>query len=289
MKPATKGFGLACLHGVLMISTGWGHVRTGPEGFSINLPVSYERLAEVTHEVCGDGIVHGTFQYEHEKGIAGADTATGSAAFPPWTGSGDLCYKVRAQAIAPAHFVASNDVGTITVRYLVERVDDLHTHIAIDAVFVEDGHRRRHLSKGLVETSEFREIATRLKAIADAEAQAEEARQRREEQRLQAERAARKGQLQATLTALKSRLDTASARVEEDEKQVQELRRQSLARVRAPSAELKASPCVQATSLHLLDAGQTIRLLRRTAYWSQVRTKDGQEGWVYHLLLEPEP
>lgn len=256
----------------------FAHVRTGPEGFSITLPVPYSRLLDVTREVCGNGIIHGTYQYEQESAIGGARAAGEAAAFPPWKGAGEACYKIRENTLAPAHFVASNDMGAITVRYVVEPLGPDEAHISIDAVFVEDGHRRRHVSQGLVETAEFREVAMRLKALADAESEAAAAAERREREARQKE-----------IRALRGGLDSANAAIARLRTQAESLRLEVLARIAAPAAELKAAPLSRAQTTQRLEAGQTVKLLRRTAYWDLVRTQDGHEGWIYYLLLEALP
>ncbi len=279
----------AVLVGLLHAGGLCGRVRTGPEGFSINLPVAYGRLAEVMREVCGDGIVHGTFQYEHDTEITGAAAATRSDSFPAWKGAGEVCYKVRSQAIAPAHFVASNDVGTITVRFVVAPAGPEQAHISIDAVFVEDNHHGRHPSQGLVETSEFREVAKQLKALADAESRAQADIERQEQSKRAEAQRARQAELQATLAGLNARLETATSAVQKFQERARSLRGRVLARVRPPAAELKESPFSSAATIRLLEGGCTVSVLTRTAYWDRVRTEEGREGWVYYLLMEPAP
>ena len=132
----------------LLTQPALSHIRTKPEGFSITLPVNYDALLGVMREVCSDGIIHGTFQYENETEITGAEAATTSKAFPQLTKPGEVCFKVRPGAISPAHFVGSNDQGSITVRYVIERVSPANTRISIDAVFVEDSRHHRHISQG---------------------------------------------------------------------------------------------------------------------------------------------
>jgi hypothetical protein len=288
MNRATSPIMAVLLAGVL---TGIvpGRVRTDPEGFSINLPVGYDRLAGIMHDVCTDGIIHGSFEYEQEKVIGGASDAQESQAFPPWKGAGAICYKIRAQTIAPAHFVASNDIGTISIRYIVVPVDQGHTHISIDAVFIEDSHRRRHASSGIVETAEFREIAKELKALTDAENRQQQDTARRERQASREAGEAKERELKATLASLNQQLQEASTTLQELQRQVEVLSRGVYARIQAPAAELKTSPLALAGTVELLQNGQRVTVLQRILYWDRVRTPDGSEGWVYSPFVEALP
>ena len=47
--------------------------------------------------------------------------------------------------------------------YIVEAGPDDRARLTIDAVFVEDSHHGRHVSKGFVERAEFAAVARRLK------------------------------------------------------------------------------------------------------------------------------
>ncbi len=67
--------------------------------------------------------------------------------------------------MSPEHFPAANDIGTVTVRYVVETVNPHRAHLAIDAVFVTDAGHRLYASDGSVETAEYAEIMTQIKAL----------------------------------------------------------------------------------------------------------------------------
>ncbi len=264
-------------------------IRTKPEGFSITLPVNYDTLLGVMREVCSDGVIHGTFQYENETEITGAEAATTSEAFPQLTKPGEVCFKVRPGAISPAHFVGSNDQGSITVRYVIERVSPANTRISIDAVFVEDSRHHRHISQGLVETREFREIAQKLKAL-DQQEKASQVEARIHAEEVEREKyAAELKELQRVLESEKTRLASATVEVQDMQTRLQLLRRQVLARVKVPGAELKALPFLPSAILASVPGRAVVHTLQRTEYWYRVRITGAGEGWVYRFLLEDLP
>jgi len=265
------------------------HIRTKPAGFSITLPVNYDTLLGVMREVCSDGVIHGTFQYENETEITGAEAATNSKAFPPLTKPGEVCFKVRPSAISPAHFVGSNDQGSITVRYVIERVSPANTRISIDAVFVEDSGHHRHISQGLVETREFREIAQKLKAL-DQQEKASQVQERIHAEEVEREKyAAKLKELQLVVESEKTRLASATVEVQNMQTQLQLLRRQVLARVKVSGAELKALPFLHSATLASVPGGTVVYTLQRTEYWYRVQITGVGEGWFYRSLLEDLP
>ena len=273
---------------VLFITTASAHVRTKPEGFYITLPVAYATVLDVVREVCSDGLIHGTFEYEKETSIAGAAAASSSNSFPEWSGNGQVLYKIRDEAISPAHFAGSNDRGTVTVRYVVEPVSTSQTHISIDAVFVENNHHHRHLSEGLVETAEFRQIAQKLKELEQQSKQLQAELERREQQAKREKQEAEDKDLQADLASERVRLASALNAVDKLEERYRELRHQTLARVKR-LAELKAMPALHADSLQSLGKGEAVQVLQRIPDWVRVQVPGGQEGWIYALLLEELP
>ena len=139
-------------------------------GVSMALPDPYARVVEAVRSVCGDGVIHGSFQYESETAITGASESSSSPAFPQWKGSGEVFYKTRPGTISPAHFAGARDRGAVIVRYAVKPGPDGHARLTIDAVFVEDNHHGRHVSQGFVERAEFGEIAKLLKSARAPEA-----------------------------------------------------------------------------------------------------------------------
>lgn len=273
---------------MLFITAASAHVRTKPEGFYITLPAAYGTVLDVVREVCSDGLIHGTFEYEKETSIAGAAAASSSNSFPEWSGNGEVLYKIRDGAISPAHFVGSNDRGTLTVRYVVERVSTTQTHISIDAVFVENNHHHRHVSEGLVETAEFRQIAQKLKELEQQSKQKQAEVERREQQAKREKQEAEDKRLRVDLESERVRLATALDAVDKLEERYQALRHQTVARVKRV-AEVKAIPALHADSLQSLGRGEAVQVLQHIPRWVRVQVPGGQEGWIYALLLEELP
>jgi len=87
---------------------------------SIALPIPSTTVVDAVRAVCADGIIRGTAQYESDEILNGANESDSSPSFPRWAGAGNVFYKTRAGAIAPSHFKGTQDVGTVTVRYVVE-------------------------------------------------------------------------------------------------------------------------------------------------------------------------
>ncbi len=114
-------------------------------------------------EVAHSSSIKGTFEYRDEEQLNGAQFAEKSQLFPAWSEPGKVLFKVRQRALSPAHFLNSNDVGTVAVRYVVQERGPNSTRLFIDAVFIENGRHHGHPSDGYVETCEFGEIGKRLK------------------------------------------------------------------------------------------------------------------------------
>ncbi|PYX62845.1 MAG: hypothetical protein DMG74_19265 [Acidobacteria bacterium] len=71
------------------------------------------------------------------------------------------------------------------------------------------------------------------------------------------------------------------------QKQIEEdLQRESSLRVRSSKADLKAQPYGQSKTVYSLSQGDTVLVLLQTPNWYRVQTADGQQGWIYRLLLE---
>jgi len=60
-------------------------------------------------------------------------------------------------------------------------------------------------------------------------------------------------------------------------------------RVKADRAELKSLPYAHARVVEALTKGQEVTVLAKSAYWYQVRSEDGKEGWISHSFLEVQP
>ncbi len=136
--------------------------RHGAGSFVIDLPQPYSTVTEAVRKVASNGVMQGTKEYQRDSELAGARAVAGSTLFARWSGPGEALYKVKTGAISPAHFLDSNDTGTVAIRYVVQAVNSTTTRLAIDAVFEEDGHRRRHSSDGSVEAGEFAAVLKQL-------------------------------------------------------------------------------------------------------------------------------
>jgi len=101
--------------------------------------------------------------------------------------------------------------------------------------------------------------------------------------------AAESKELQRVLESEKTRLASATVEVQDMQTRLQLLRRQALARVKVPGAELKALPFLHAATLASMPGGTVVHTLQRTEYWYRVRITGAGEGWVYRFLLEDLP
>jgi hypothetical protein len=151
-----------------------------PEGFAIDVKGSEDDVVKAVQSVTEDQVIHGTWVYARETTLTDASAETSSSFYGPWQGPGHAFYKVRPGALSPKHFKDSTDIGTITVRYVVQAVSPNRTHIQIDAAFVEDATHKVHVSDSSVETSEFAEINIRLLEIQREEQKTAEALKQRE-------------------------------------------------------------------------------------------------------------
>ena len=250
------------------------------EGFSVDLDQPYDQVLSIVQQVTNDGIIRGTYQYKGTNQLDGAESARTSSAFPKWTGAGTVLYKVRPNTLAPEHFYQSGDKGTVVVRYIVQPAGPNSTQLRIDAIFQEDDRHHSHASDGLVESNEFEAIAAKIKEQQDVAArQREEEDQKKQQQRVE--------ELQAEL----DRENATLAAAKEKEQQLQSKLQASspanrTARVRTSRAELKVAPYNQSETLHALSQGDTVTVLSQTRAWYRVQAPNGQQGWVYQLMLE---
>jgi len=257
----------------------------GPEGpgFVTEITAPESEVLPAVQAVVRDQIIHGTYQFEHEKTLTGAAEASSSSYFGKWEGEGKVFYKVRAEVIAPRHFKESGDIGTITVRYIVQSINPQRTRLRIDAVFIQTARRSAHPSDGTVESSEFKAIQERLQAAQLQAQEAQEARAKREE-----EEAARQSEQRNRAEAAAS-LDAAQSSVQDLEKSIRDLRHQIEARIKDPGAPLKSAPFQSSASLQPLTAYTEVVLLIITPHWYGIETPNGQRGWVRRDQVEPLP
>jgi hypothetical protein len=260
-----------------------GDTSEETSGLVMELPASESDVVQVVKGVAEDAIVRGTYVYEREKTLTGATPAESSAFFGEWREPGHVFYKVLAGALAPRHFKDSNDVGTITVRYVVQPVNETRTRVLIDAVFVEDGRRKAHASDGTVENSEFKEIQDRLGQVhLEEQKTAAMASERQQED-------AAKANLLRQRQGEAARLESAESSIRNLEQRVHDLRHDVELRIKDGDTELKSAPFHSASKLASLPAGTDVVVLIVTPYWYGVETTDGHRGWLRHDQVEPLP
>ena len=250
-------------------------------GVSASVARPYALVLPVVKEIAEDGIIRGSSQYKGTDNLDGATSAKKSDGFAPWNGQGTVFYKVRSDVLAPTHFLDTGDKGTVVVRYIVEPIDSENTRVTIDAVFNEDSHHRSHPSDGGVESMEFVTISQKFTAIDAAENQRrEEAEHAREHKRLL--------ELQEAQSREQSQLDSVNSEVSALQQKLAEQEKGRRFRVRT-AAELKACPFNRAERLRELSQGDTVTVLLELPAWYKVQTANGEQGWVYRLMLETTP
>ena len=249
-------------------------------GFSVDLNTPPDPVLQIVKGVASDSIIRGTSMYAKENDIDGADFAKSSTILPAEPGPGQVFYKMKSKVLSPQHFPAASDIGTVTVRYVVETVNPQRAHLAIDAVFVTDAGHRLYASDGSVETAEYAEIITQIKAL-----EAPKVRHHK------ADTVANPGQetlgLQSTLADEQSRLADSRAAEKKLQERVRQLQFNTQGRIRGQAVPLKASPYDHSTTLISLEKGLTVSVLTTTKYWYRVRTAKGDEGWIYYVFIEP--
>ena len=244
---------------------------------------SPEYIKQAVQTVLHDQIIHGTLVYDKEPILSGAHVADSSPLFEPWKGPGEVYYKVLDNAIAPRHFLESADQGTIAVRYVVIPVSGGRTRVKIDAVYVENAHKVIHISDGIVEKMEMKEIKDRAdEAEQTAMALAEE-RRRKNSAEIVHQTYVRQREDEST------RLSSAESAEKQLEQEVNDLRRSLERRVIKTGAELKAAPFQSAASLKAIPGGNELLVLIVTPHWFGVETPEGQRGWIQVEKLEQLP
>ncbi len=259
---------------------------TVPEtSFSARLDAPEADVLQAVHEVAADQIIHGTFSYDKEKILYGAHAADSSAAFHDSPAGPKVFYKVAERVLAPRYFKDSEDVGTITVRYIVQAAGPTASNVQIDAVFIDARHKA-HASQGSVESAEYAAIKEHLQAIVLKQQQAEEEAQDLARRRKQAEEQKQrpaKTELPATSTV------PAGDSAKDLEAQIEQVRRQVERRVKDAATPLKSAPFKSASNVQLLAARTEVVILIITSYWYGVETEDGHRGWIHRSQLEPLP
>jgi len=242
-----------------------------------------DEVRQAVLAVVHDQIIHGTLVFDKTPILNGAEFVESTPLFDPWTGPGEVFYKIRKDAIAPRHFIASADQGSIAVRYVIIPVDTNRSRVRVDAIYVENSHKVVHASDGSVEKSELNQIKEQLEAQQEAAMQAADARRRELSAELVRQSFVRQ---QADET---SRLSTAQANEKELQQKVTALHRELERQVKAPGAELKAAPFRSAATVRQMPAKASVLVLIVTPHWLGIETPDGQHGWLPVEQLEELP
>ena len=242
-----------------------------------------DEVRQAVLAVVHDQILHGTLIFDKEPVLTGAEAVDSTPLFDPWTGPGEVYYKIRKNAIAPRHFKDSGDQGTIAVRYVLIPVDAYRTRVKVDALYVESAHRVPHDSDGTVEKTELKEIKEHLDALEEEAAAAADARRRQQSAELVQQSFLRQREDETT------RLGNAQSAEKNLEQQVNALHQELERRVKAPGADLKAAPFRSAATLQPLAANANVLVLIITPHWLGIETPEGQRGWLPEEVLEPLP
>lgn len=245
---------------------------------SLDIAAPEAVVLRAVQEVSNDGIVHGTYVYEKDKTLTGAQHAESSNVLTP-AAAGKTIYKVANGVIAPRFFKNSQDIGSITVRYNLQAVSQGSTRLVIDAVFVEDGRRERHPSAGVVENSEFEAVQQQVrKIIADQTPHSPPAKAEVAASHVDALPLARPEPVGADNAAAEQQL----------RERINELKHKVEVRSKSSTA-LKSAPFQGATTLVSLPPNSEVVVLVITPYWYGVETTDGRHGWIHKSQLEPLP
>jgi SH3 domain-containing protein len=261
--------------------------------FTIDVDKPFEQVVPVVEDVARGGVIRGTFEYAGDEQLEDAKFSETSKFFPAWNGDGKIFYKYRERTLAPKHFIESNDVGTVAVRYVVQNNGPNATRLTIDAVFVENGGHHGHPSDGYVETCEFAEIGKRLKDFKQQTHPgfSSEFSSSKEGKPAPTENGTGSvgADIRRAIADQKDQLATEIANLQKLEDQSRQFRTSEFVRIRAERAELKASPYSHARVIEALKQGQEVTVLAKSTYWFRVRSEDGQEGWLHHSVVEVQP
>ncbi len=261
-------------------------------GLIVNVPFPANVVSQVVQDVVQNGIIRGTKEYNKDEYVDGATPVESTKVFAPWTEGGKVFYKVRLHALDPRNFKDGSDVGTLAVRYVVQPQGDKNSVVHINAVFVEDFRKVSHPSNGSVETAEYKDIHDRLETVESIREQTVEAAGAKNEPAPKPDRNAPIDVKDLPPTAPP---DAAPAKESEPsasltpEQHLQDLRRQTERRVKAPGAPLKSAPFHTASTLQTLNAGAEVLVVITSTYWLGVETHDGQHGWMLRDELEMVP
>ena len=251
-------------------------------GLSVSIPASETEVLQAVQDVVADGIIQGSKEYNKDEYISGAESVSATGVFSKWTGSGQVFYKIKKNALDPRNFKDSGDSGVLAVRYIVQSGDAKSTLLKIEAIFVDDNHHGQHLSNGSVEGAEYKDIQDHIAAMQLKKTEATQEEQRHQQQ-LAAQELEQKRKQQE--------LQNVSARGPDEtlQQHVNRLRHDVERLVKSPGSQLKSAPFKSASSLQSLPAGTHVAILISTPYWYGVETEDGQHGWIHRSQLEQLP
>lgn len=288
---------VALLLPVVLSSTSLAWREAPAASFTIDVDQAFSEVVVVVEDVARSGVIKGTFEYTGDEQLQGAQFEQTSRLFPAWTGPGKVFFKVRNKTLAPKHFINSNDVGTVAVRYIVQE-NGPSTRLMIDAVFVENAGHHGHPSDGYVETCEFAEIGKRLKEFDQQQTLRASGHEfsPSHESSSQPDQAADApagssgtADIDRAIANQKAQLAADTANLEQLEAQARQIRTSEFVRISAERAELKVSPYSHARVVKALGRGQEVTVLAKSTYWYRVRAEDGQEGWISHTAVEARP
>ena len=273
-------------------------------GIVVNVPYSETEVAKVVADVVQNGIIRGTKEYAKDEYVKGAAAVGSTAVFPNWTEGGKVFYKVRRKALDPWNFKNSSDMGTLAVRYVVQRQDDQHTVLHIDARFVEDFRQIGHASNGSVEGAEYKDIHDRLESLDLMKSQTAEAEKAKQEAIAKADAPVLKDEtpppasqptptspplVEAAAVPPTTNAAAEIAATQTLEERIKDLRRQTERLVKAPGAALRSAPFHTAGTLESLSPGTEVLIVISTTYWLGVETREGRHGWIPRDELELVP
>jgi hypothetical protein len=249
-------------------------------GFEVELKAPAATITEIVKRVASDGYIRGTKMYAKKQDLEDAEFAASSKAFTEPVSNAQVFYKIRTKALSPVNFPGSNDMGTVTVRYVIEPVNPNLTRLRIDAIFISDVLRVRCPSDGSVETAEYAEIFNQFRELSEPKTAFGHS--------SLVTKADTTG-LEQTLSDEQARVDAVRGRVTHLEQQVKQLEFNTMGRVKSPGVPLKAWPYNRASTILVLDKAEVLTVVATTQYWYRVHRKEGEEGWVYFVFLEPLP
>lgn len=283
VQNALRHLGYVLFAAIFAVAPGFSKNHSdAPPTLMVRVEAPVADVLKAVEEVAQDQIVHGTYSYEKERILYGAHSASSANVFGKWQGGGTVLYKVAEKVLSPRYFKDSEDIGTISVRYIVTPADANATIVQIDAVFV-DARNVHHPSVGNVESSEYAAVQEHIRNI--------------QAKRLQLQEAstaavplpstpAPSGASQPSATVSDP---IQSVTVPELKKHVEALRHQVELRVTEQGAQLKSAPFHSAATLESVPAQSEVLIVVVSPYWYGVETDDGHRGWIHHSQLEPLP